>query len=160
MEKFSATIMNASHLPSNGTLAFSSDHGGYDLKEFLKKAASDWGYTTIDCGTHSPDSVDYPDYIEPVVKEVLKGALGVMICGSGIGMSIGANRFKGIRAALCMNNHMAQLARTHNNANVLVLGERLMGKEESLSCLDTFLNNTFEEGRHTRRVEKLDEFGC
>jgi len=157
MDKFSANIVNASHLPSKGTLAFSSDHGGYELKEFLKKCASDWGYTIIDCGTHSKESVDYPDYIEPVVKEVFKGAQGVIICGSGIGMSIGANRFKGIRAALCMNSHMAELARTHNNANILVLGERLISKEEARSCLDAFLNNTFEGGRHTRRVEKLDE---
>ncbi|MBI2707612.1 MAG: ribose 5-phosphate isomerase B [Proteobacteria bacterium] len=157
MENFSANVINAAHVPSKGTLAFSSDHGGYEFKEFLKNSAQEWGYTIIDCGTHSSDSVDYPDYIEPVVQEVLKGAQGVMICGSGIGMSIGANRFNGIRAALCMNNQMAQLARAHNDANVLVLGERLMSKEQALSCLDTFLNNTFEGGRHTRRVQKLDE---
>ena len=160
MENFSVNMVNAAHVPSKGTLAFSSDHGGYELKEFLKKFAQEWGYAILDCGTSSIDSVDYPDYIEPVVKEVLKGAQGVMICGSGIGMSIGANRFKGIRAALCMNNQMAQLARTHNDANVLVLGERLVSKEQALSCLDVFLNNTFEEGRHTHRVAKLDELGC
>lgn len=139
------------------TLVFSSDHAGYEYKEYLKEFATDWGYTIIDCGTHSSDSVDYPDYIEPVVKEVLAGAQGVMICGSGLGMSIGANRFKGIRAALCFDGLMAKLAREHNNANVLVLAERLIGKEEAVSCLENFLNSTFLGGRHARRVEKLDE---
>ena len=150
---------NLSTFPSQMTLVFSSDHGGYELKEFLKKAAHKRGVRVIDCGTHSPESVDYPDYIEPVVRAVLKGALGIMICGSGIGMSIGANRFKGIRAALCCDGPMAKLARSHNDANVLVLGERLMSKEEALVCLDAFLDTPFEGGRHTRRVEKLDELG-
>lgn len=157
MDEFSTTIINTSQAPSKEILAFSSDHGGYELKAFLQKCASDWGYTVIDCGTHSKESVDYPDYIESVVREVFKGAQGVMICGSGIGMSIGANRFKGIRAALCLNKQMAELSRTHNNANVLILGERLISEEEARACLDAFLNNTFEGGRHTRRVEKLDE---
>lgn len=141
---------------SKSTVVFSSDHAGLEYKERLKEAAQDWGYSVIDCGTHSAESVDYPDYIEPVVKEVLAGAKGVMICGSGIGMSIGANRFKGIRAALCFDGLMAKLAREHNDANVLVLGERLVGKEEALSCLEAFLNSSFEGGRHARRVEKLD----
>ena len=141
------------------TLAISCDHAGLDLKEILKEAALQWNYRVIDCGTHSKDSVDYPDYIEPVVKEVLAGALGLIICGSGIGMSIGANRFKGIRAALCFDSLMATFARTHNNANILVLGERFMGKKEALSCLEAFLTHTFEGGRHARRVEKLDELG-
>jgi len=139
------------------TLVFSSDHGGFEYKEYLKEYATDWGYTVIDCGTHSADSVDYPDYIEPVVKEVLAGAKGVMICGSGLGMSIGANRFKGIRAALCFDGLMAKLAREHNDANILVLGERLTGKEEAVSCLEAFLNSSFLGGRHARRVEKLDD---
>lgn len=139
------------------TLVFSSDHGGFEYKEYLKAIAIDWGYTVIDCGTHSNDSVDYPDYIEPVVKEVLAGSKGVLICGSGIGMSIGANRFRGIRAALCSDGLMAKIAREHNDANILVLGQRLIGKEEALSCLESFLNTAFLGGRHERRLEKLDE---
>jgi ribose 5-phosphate isomerase B len=82
-----------------------------------------------------------------------------MICGSGVGMSIGANRFKGIRAALCFDGLMARIAREHNDANILVLGERFIGKEEAISCLEAFLNATFQGGRHARRVEKLDELG-
>jgi len=154
------TIKNIANAPSNhlkGVLAFGSDHAGYEYKEFLKEVARDWGYTIIDCGTHSTDSVDYPDFIPPVVSEVLAGALGVMICGSGIGMSIGANRFNHIRAALCTDSLMAKLSRTHNDANILILGERLIGKEEAVACLEAFLNNTFEGGRHARRVEKLDQ---
>lgn len=140
------------------TIVLSSDHGGFDYKEVLKKAASDWGYSVIDCGTHSSEPVDYPDYIESVIKEVQKGAIGVMICGSGIGMSIGANRFQGIRAALCLNPTMAKLAREHNDANILVLGERLMNKEEAIACLEVFLNTSFQGGRHVRRIEELDHF--
>jgi len=142
---------------SKGIIAFSSDHAGLEYKELLKKTAQNLGYTITDCGTHSTESVDYPDYIEPIVKEVLAGAKGVMICGSGIGMSIGANRFKGIRAALCFDGLMAKLAREHNDANVLVLGERLIDTEEAVSCLEAFLNTPFEGGRHARRVEKLDK---
>lgn len=140
-----------------GTLVFGSDHAGFEYKELLKELSHTWGYKIIDCGTHSLESVDYPDYIPPVVKEVLLGATGVLICGSGIGMSIGANRFEGIRAALCSDGLGARLAREHNDANILVLGERLIGKEEAVSCLESFLNATFQGGRHARRVKKLDE---
>ncbi|MBY0293656.1 MAG: ribose 5-phosphate isomerase B [Alphaproteobacteria bacterium] len=140
------------------TLVFGCDHGGFAYKEFLKKFAETKGYTIIDCGTHSPDSVDYPDYIECVVRSVLAGSVGVLICGSGVGMSIGANRFKGIRAALCMNSQMAKVAREHNNANILVLGERLMSTDEAASCLNAFLNTPFVGDRHQRRIEKLDTF--
>lgn len=157
MEDAVINIIKANENHSKGTVVFGSDHAGFAYKEFLKEIAHDWGYTIIDCGTHSTDSVDYPDYIEPVVKEVLAGAIGVLICGSGIGMSIGANRFKGIRAALCFDGLMAKFARTHNDANILVLGERLIGKEEALSCLETFLNTPFQGGRHLQRVEKLEK---
>jgi ribose 5-phosphate isomerase B len=158
MEETIVNIITAQDC-SKGTLVFSSDHAGFEYKEFLKGVARDWGYTIIDCGTHSIESVDYPDFVQPVVREVLAGARGVMICGSGVGMSIGANRFKGIRAALCFDGLMARIAREHNDANILVLGERFIGKEEAISCLEAFLNATFQGGRHARRVEKLDELG-
>lgn len=150
-----SNIIEGNH--TKGTVVLGSDHAGFQYKEFLKKIVHDWGYTVIDCGTHSEDPVDYPDFIAPVVKEVLAGERGVLICGSGIGMSIGANRFKGIRAALCFDGLMAKSARTHNNANILVLGERFIGRDEALSCLENFLNVPFEdEDRHARRIEKLD----
>jgi len=157
MEENIVNIIKANENHSKGTLIFGCDHGGFTYKEFLKEVAHDWGYTVMDCGTHSLDSVDYPDFIPPVVKEVLAGAIGVLICGSGIGMSIGANRFTGIRAALCFDGLTAKLAREHNNANILVLGERLVGKDEALSCLEFFLNTPFQGGRHFQRVEKLDQ---
>ena len=156
MDETVINILEGNH--SKGTVVFGSDHAGFEYKEFLKEAAHDLGYTVMDCGTHSMDRVDYPDFISPVVKEVLAGARGILICGSGVGMSIGANRFKGIRAALCNDGLMAKLSREHNNANILVLGEHLIGKEEAVSCLEAFLNTPFQEGRHTRRVEKLDAF--
>ena len=156
MDNHVTNIVEGNH--TKGTLIFSSDHGGFEYKEYLKEIARDWGYTVMDCGTHSTDSVDYPDYIEPAVKEVLAGAKGILLCGSGVGMSIGANRFKGIRAALCFDGLMAKQAREHNDANILVLGERLLGKDEAVSCLEAFLNSTFQGGRHARRVEKLDEY--
>lgn len=157
MEKDVVNIVNAENHHSKGTLVFGSDHAGFEYKEYLKEIASDWGYSIIDCGTRSLDSVDYPDFVPPVVKEVLSGAKGILICGSGVGMSIAANRFKGIRAALCCDGLMAKLSRQHNDANILVLGERLIGKEEATSCLEAFLNTPFEGGRHAHRVEKLDD---
>lgn len=156
MEETIVNIIQSTAKNSKGTLVFASDHGGFEYKEFLKEVAQDWAYNVIDCGAHSTISVDYPDYIQPVVKEVLAGAKGILICGSGIGMSIGANRFQSIRAALCCDSLMAKLAREHNDANILVLGERLIGKGEAVACLEVFLNTPFLGGRHERRVEKLD----
>lgn len=138
------------------TLVFGADHAGYALKEYLKTQVQEWGYTVIDCGTYSVDSVDYPDFIKPVAQEVLSGARGVLICGSGIGMSIAANRIKGIRAALCADPLWAKLAREHNDANILVLGECLIGQQEAQECLKTFLETPFEGGRHLRRIEKIE----
>lgn len=158
MQKPVSNFIEGTSHHTKGVLAFGSDHAGFSYKEFLKDVAEDWGYTVIDCGTHSQDSVDYSDYIEPVVREVLAGARGILICGSGIGMSIGANRFKGIRGALCFDPLMAKGAREHNDANILILGERLTGKDEILASFETFLNTPFQGGRHERRLEKVDEF--
>ncbi len=142
---------------SKQRLVFGADHAGYDLKTTLINTSKAQGYEVVDMGTHGMESVDYPDFIAPVVTEVLKGCVGILICGSGIGMSIGANRHKGIRAALCLTPEMAKLSRAHNDANVLVLGERLMTSEEAILTLKVFLETPFEGGRHARRVCKLEE---
>ena len=138
-------------------LIFGADHAGYDLKTALINAVKAQGYETVDVGTNGTESVDYPDFIPSVVSDVLKGAIGILICGSGIGMSIGANRYKGIRAALCLTPDMARLSRAHNDANILVLGERLITPEDAILTLKVFLDTPFEGGRHARRVEKLEE---
>lgn len=142
-------------------LAIASDHGGFVLKEYLKKNFKAQPVEWIDLGTYSADSVDYPDYGRKVADAVARGdvALGVAICGSGIGISIACNRNPKIRAALCTDSTMARLTRLHNDANVLCLGERLTGTEVALDILKTFLETEFEGGRHTGRVAKL-ESGC
>lgn len=131
-----------------------SDHAGYELKEFLKSSLS--SHEIIDLGTNSTDSVDYPDFGKKAADEVAKGgSIGIIICGSGIGISIAANRNPKIRAALCLNTSMAQLARQHNDANILALGARLVTEIEALNIVAEFLNTEFEGGRHTKRIEKL-----
>ncbi|MAM33953.1 MAG: ribose 5-phosphate isomerase B [Micavibrio sp.] len=137
-------------------MLIASDHAGYDLKETLKGSFSD--FTWIDLGPDSKDSVDYPDYAHKLANALMEGQadLGVLICGSGIGISMAANRHKGVRAALCTNGLMARLSRQHNNANVLVLGERLTGIDVAKDCLDEFLKTEFEGGRHERRVNKIE----
>lgn len=139
-------------------LAIASDHAGYDLKERIKKKFKDqieW----IDLGTDSEDSVDYPDFGKAMGEAITKGEVdyGVLICGSGIGISIAANRFPAVRAALCSNPVMAELARQHNNANVLVLGARFVDLAQAFVCVEKFLVTKFEGGRHERRVNKLSE---
>ncbi|BBE34606.1 ribose 5-phosphate isomerase B [Sphingosinicella microcystinivorans] len=138
-------------------IAIGSDHAGYALKS----AVADWltaaGHDVLDLGAHGTDSVDYPDFGRAVGEAVASGKAekGVVVCGSGIGISIAANRVKGARAALCMNGLMARLSRQHNDANVLALGERLIGIETARDCLHEFLNTPFEGGRHQKRVDKL-----
>lgn len=136
-------------------IAIACDHGGYQLKQELKNrfASIDW----LDLGTSSPDSVDYPDYAHKLAEAIKGGKAdrGVLVCGSGIGISMAANRHDHIRAALCTNTTMARLSRQHNNANVLVLGDRTTGVEVAADCLDIFLNTEFEGGRHARRVDKI-----
>ncbi|MEA3538662.1 ribose 5-phosphate isomerase B [Sphingosinicella sp.] len=138
-------------------IAIGSDHAGY----VLKSAVADWlreaGHEVLDLGTNGGESVDYPDFGRAVGEAVASGKAekGVVVCGSGIGISIAANRVKGARAALCMNGLMARLSRQHNDANILALGERLIGIETARDCLNEFLNTPFEGGRHQRRVDKL-----
>ncbi len=115
------------------------------------------GYSVLDLGTNGPDSVDYPDFAQALVEAMQQGRAeqGVLVCGTGIGMSIAANRHSGIRAALCHNAEAARLARQHNDANVLVLGARLIDLAAARECLQIFFTTLFEAGRHTRRVDKL-----
>ena len=138
-------------------ILIASDHAGYKLKKILIQEFQ--GEIKFDdLGPFSEDSVDYPDYARKLSKKIdlKKDLLGVLICGSGIGMSMVANRFKNVRAALCMNNKMSMLARQHNNANILVLGSRLISEQEAIKCLLVFLKTNYEGGRHQARLDKFN----
>ena len=138
-------------------ILIASDHAGYKLKKILIQELQ--GKITFeDLGPFSESSVDYPDYAKKLSKKIdLKNDLvGVLICGSGIGMSMVANRFKNVRAALCMNDKMSKLARQHNNANILVLGSRLISEQEAIKCLLVFLKTNYEGGRHQARLDKFN----
>ncbi|WP_029006709.1 ribose 5-phosphate isomerase B [Azospirillum halopraeferens] len=140
------------------TIALASDHAGYQFKAELKAFLESRGYETLDLGTDGPESVDYPDFADAMARAIVGGAAqrGVLICGTGIGISIAANRHKGVRAALCTEPTSARLAREHNDANVLALGARVIGPEIAKDCLTAFLTTAFEGGeRHSRRVGKL-----
>lgn len=139
------------------TIAIAADHAGYQLKGMIRSALEEKGFNVLDLGTNGPDSVDYPDYGHALAKAIEDGkaARGILVCGSGVGISIAANRHKGIRAANCTSGLMARLARQHNDINVLALGERLIGVEVALDCLNEFLTTEFEGGRHQQRIEKL-----
>ena len=140
-------------------IAIGSDHGGFNLKNTIKKHLENKGYEVQDFGTYSTDSCDYPVYAKAVAKSVAKGEneKGIIVCGSGIGVSIAANKVKGIRAALCHESHSALLSRLHNNANVLCLGERITGESLALDIVDTWLKSEYEGGRHQKRIDMLDE---
>jgi RpiB/LacA/LacB family sugar-phosphate isomerase len=132
------------------------DHAGYKLKNEIISTFQARGYNVIDCGTYSEDSVDYPDYAKSVADIVLEKKIpGILICGSGIGISIAANKIPGIRAALCTNEYTARLARQHNDANILAIGARITAAGFALEIVDTFIKTEFEAGRHTRRIEKI-----
>jgi ribose 5-phosphate isomerase B len=135
-----------------------ADHGGFELKDKLVAMLRKEGYEVIDNGTNSPDSVDYPDFAQAVARDILekRAETGLLVCGSGIGISIAANRFKGIRAALVTNEDYARLSRQHNNANIIALGGRFTSYEDAEKWLKIFLSTPFEGGRHERRIEKID----
>jgi ribose 5-phosphate isomerase B len=139
------------------TIAIAADHGGYDLKSALIPELRALGCAVLDLGTGGPESVDYPDFAAALAQAIEGGraARGVLICGTGIGMSIAINRHRAVRAALCHDATTARLARQHNDANVLVLGGRVLGAETARDCLRIFLSTEFEGGRHARRVAKL-----
>ena len=139
-------------------ILIASDHAGFHLKEELKKHFKS-EHEFIDFGPNSSDSVDYPDYAHKLSQKISesKDSFGLLICGSGIGMSMVANRYKDVRAALCLNEKMAQLSREHNNANVLVLGSRLISCEEAIKCLIMFFKSKFEGNRHQARLDKFND---
>ncbi len=139
-----------------------SDHAGYQLKEELKKFMTEKGFKFLDLGCFSMDAIDYPDIAREVTEKIIdeKGALGVLICGTGIGMMMSANKRSGIRAAVCTHELMAKMARLHNDANVLCLGSRIIGSELSEHILETFLTTEFEnEERHNKRIAKIESCG-
>jgi len=139
------------------TVVIASDHAGFALKEALKADIAALGFAIDDVGTHSEQSVDYPDFADAAAEKMKtkNDALGVLICGSGIGISIAANRHKHLRAALCHDGLSASLSRRHNDANVLCIGARLTGIDVAKDALKQFLTTEFEGGRHQKRVEKL-----
>jgi len=139
-------------------VAIAADHAGYPLKEDLKAFLKEKGYTPIDLGTHSTDSVDYPDFADPLARGISNGDYerGILICGTGIGMSMSANRFPGVRAALVQDPETARLSREHNDANVLVLGGRMTPLENAREILQVWLTTEFAGGRHERRIQKLE----
>ncbi len=139
-------------------VAIACDRAGIGLKNYLIDNLND-DYELINLGTDSQEPVDYPDFAKKVVKSILNKEVdfGILICGTGIGMSISANRFKGIRASVCHNSLEARLTREHNDANILCMGARIIGPETALENAKVFLSSTFSGGRHIRRIEKIDE---
>ncbi len=138
-------------------IAIGCDHGGFELKQVLIQHLQDKGYEVKDYGTHTPDSVDYPMIAEAVCSGITSGEckLGILVCGTGIGMSMAANKVKGIRAAAVSETFSARLTRMHNNANVLCLGGRVVGPGLACDIVDEFLEAEFEGGRHQRRVDLI-----
>lgn len=140
-------------------IAIGSDHGGYSLKQVIMKHLDERGLEYHDFGTYNEESCDYPDYGEAVARAVASGEYerGIIICGTGIGISISANKVKGIRAALCGDCYSAEMTRRHNDANILAMGARVLGPGLALKIVDTFLNTEFEGGRHARRIALISD---
>ncbi len=139
-------------------VALASDHGGYGLKTQIKQYLQSKGYTVLDLGTDSEESVDYPDFGAKAAEAVLnkEADCAVIMCGSGIGISISANKFKGIRCALCFDTYTAKMSRMHNDANIMAVGGRITTIERAVDMVDLFLTTEFEGGRHQRRIDMLD----
>ncbi|HVX40136.1 MAG TPA: ribose 5-phosphate isomerase B [Gemmatimonadaceae bacterium] len=142
-------------------ILIASDHAGFELKEKLERALADLGFDVQDLGTDSATSTDYADYAHPLAERVSNGEVqrGVLLCGTGLGMSYTANRYARVRAAVAWNPEIAKLAREHNDANVLVLPARFLSEEQGIAILRTWLDTPFEGGRHARRVEKIEKNG-
>ena len=135
-----------------------SDHGGYELKQAIVESLIAEGYQVLDLGVHSPESADYPDIAALVARAVAAGEAqrGILICGTGIGVSMAANKVRGVRAALCTDCYMARMAREHNDAQILCLGGRVLGIGSALDIVQVFLESEFQGGRHARRVKKIN----
>ena len=142
----------------NVKISIGSDHGGFEYKDVIKNFLTNEGYEVIDEGTYSKESCDYPEIAKQVAKKVSTGEVsrGILICGSGIGMSIAANKVKGIRAALCSETTSARLSREHNNSNVLCMGQRLIGETMAIDIVKTWLNTEFSGGRHQNRIDMIE----
>jgi ribose 5-phosphate isomerase B len=141
---------------NNQPIILGSDHAGFNLKELIKKYLTRKGKKILDLGTNSTNSVDYPVYAHLLAKKINKNKqFGILVCGSGVGMTITANKYKNIRAALCHNVKVAKLSRKHNNANVITIGARLTTKNVALKCIDVFIKTKFDGGRHLRRIKKI-----
>ena len=138
-------------------ICIASDHAGFKLKEYIKDNLINANISIIDLGTHTDNSVDYPDYAKKVSNrlKLKKSEIGILVCGSGTGMAISANKTKGIRAAVCYNSKSTRLSRQHNDANIISLGSRFTRKDDALKFVSTFLNTKFEGGRHKKRVKKI-----
>lgn len=139
-------------------VAVGADHGGYEFKNHVADVLRERGMRVIDLGTNSSESVDYPDFAHVCASKIVDGEadFGVLICKSGVGMSMAANRHRGVRAVLCSEPFSAEMARRHNNANVLCLGTNVVGEGLALQIIDAFLSAEFEGGRHERRVQKIE----
>jgi len=140
-------------------ISIGCDHGGYALKEHIKTYLEGQGYTILDCGTYSTESCDYPDFGKAAAQAVADGRCerGIVICTTGIGISIAANKVRGVRCALCSDSFSAEMTRRHNNANMLAMGAGMIGKNLAERIVDVFLFTEFEGGRHERRVNKLED---
>ncbi len=140
-------------------IALACDHGGFHLKEVIKSFLEELSIEYVDYGTYSEESVDYPDFAYRAAKAIVEGEAdrGIFICGTGIGISIAANKVKGIRAALCYNVYAAEMSRRHNDANVLCLGGRVLGSELAKRIVKAWLETPFEGGRHKRRIDKISK---
>ena len=142
---------------ATGRIAIASDHAGFPLKEILRGELDAMGYEVEDLGTYAEESVDFPDFAEAMAMAIKNGRVerGVLVCGTGIGIAMAANRFSWVRAGVCQDTTSARLTRAHNDANVLAMGARLIGSETAKDCLRAFLETPYEGGRHDRRVDKL-----
>ena len=142
---------------TNVKIVVGSDHAGFELKQIITEHLSERNVNYIDFGTNCLDSVDYPDYAKKVAEEVNSKDLimGILVCGSGQGMAMTANRFKNVRAAICHNSDVAKVTRQHNDANVLCLGSRFIDISEAIKCVDVFLSTDFEGERHLKRINKI-----
>jgi ribose 5-phosphate isomerase B len=150
--------MNNDDWRVNMKIVIGSDHGGFELKQkIIQELTQTYGAEVVDCGCDGTDSVDYPDYGRKVGETVVSGDAdrGIVICGTGIGISISANKVPGVRAALCTNEYMAKMSRQHNNANVLAMGARVIGDELAKEILRVWMTTDFEGGRHQRRIDKI-----